>query len=416
MNRILFVALLLFSVHVFGQDVTLQQCYSSINNKHPKAGEKVIFDKVLQSKVNILKKNLLPQLDMDVKASYQSEVVSLPFTIPNQNIPELDKDQYKATINVSQVIYDGGLTKLSIEKEKAYAEIEQQRVEVSLYNVKIMASQFFFSALLLQQQKEVLNNILKKIETKKQQLKAAVEEGAVLSAELNILYVEIIKLKQQIKQLENNRQASIDVLSQLTGEEYSGKTNFVLPQSNIQEGSGFVNRPEIILLNSRYNHLLSLKKISESKNNPKVFAFASAGYGKPGINMLSNSFNDFYLAGIGLTWKLWDWHQAKEEVKVLDLNADIIQKEKENLHKNFDIKLIQINTEIKNLEQLIADDDKIITLQKEIVEVYSAKLNNGTITMSEYIDRVNEEKQAELNFKLHTLKLVKAKTDYNMNL
>lgn len=416
MKRVFIVVMLLFPVSVFAQDITLQECFKYIDNNHPKADKKVLLNKSLQSKVDLLKKNLLPQVNFEAKATYQSDVVSFPFSIPNQNMEELDKDQYKASIEVAQIIYGGGITKLAIEHEKSATAVEQQQVEVSLYNIKKMVLQSFFSVLLLQQQKEVLITILEKIESKKKQLNVAVEEGVALSSELNILFIEIIKLNRQINQLQKNRQSAIQVLSQLTGGEFDIKSNFILPKTELKNKNYFVNRPEMLLLDSRNNQIVSLKNIAENKNNPKLFAFANVGYGKPGINMLLNEFDDYYIAGIGVSWKVWDWQKSKEEIKILDLNSEIIKKEKENMIKNFNIKLIQIESEIENLQNLLHDDRRIISLQKEIVKTYSAKLDNGTITMSEYIDRVNEEKQANLNFKIHTLKLTKAKIDYNMNL
>ena len=49
---------------------------------------------------------------------------------------------------------------------------------------------------------------------------------------------------------------------------------------------------------SKQNELLSANsEILQKQRNPKLFGFGQAGYGRPGMNMLSTKFDTYYLVG-----------------------------------------------------------------------------------------------------------------------
>ena len=37
---------------------------------------------------------------------------------------------------------------------------------------------------------------------------------------------------------------------------------------------------------------------------PRIGAFVQGGYGRPGLNMLEDSFEPYYVAGVRLSWNL----------------------------------------------------------------------------------------------------------------
>ena len=69
--------------------------------------------------VNTLKKNYLPQIELNAQATYQSEVTSFPIKLPNVEVEPLSKDQYKATLDARQLIWDGGVIAKQREVLKA---------------------------------------------------------------------------------------------------------------------------------------------------------------------------------------------------------------------------------------------------------------------------------------------------------
>jgi len=67
---------------------------------------------------------------------------------------------------------------------------------------------------------------------------------------------------------------------------------------------------------------------------------------------------------------------------------------------------------MEQYESLIEKDKLIIDRHKQIVNTYSAQLDNGMLTVSDYVTAVNNLTQAEITTEIHKIKLIKSKYDY----
>ena len=100
-----------------------------------------------------LNSNYLPQLSLDGQATYQSDVFKLPFTLPQGfpsiNIPEVRKDQYKVSLGINQMIYDGGIVSGMKDSKSLEYETSARTVDINLFKINLIINQLFFSALIL---------------------------------------------------------------------------------------------------------------------------------------------------------------------------------------------------------------------------------------------------------------------------
>jgi hypothetical protein len=108
-----------------------------------------------------------------------------------------------------------------------------------------------------------------------------------------------------------------------------------------------------------------------------VLAFARAGYGKPGLNMLDIRFNDFYWTGDSLKWTLWDWHKTRNESNRLAINMALLDKEKQSLEKSLQIQLIDKKGTVAEIRKQMEADNQLLELHNEIVAYYASQLDNG---------------------------------------
>ena len=46
------------------------------------------------------------------------------------------------------------------------------------------------------------------------------------------------------------------------------------------------------------------------------------GIGRPGLNMLSNNFESYYMLGASFKWMLWDWNKNRKDRQVLDFTKN----------------------------------------------------------------------------------------------
>ena len=95
----------------------------------PVSKQKQLYTEATDTRLSSIGTAYLPSLTLNAQATYQSDVTKLALDLskinPNLSQPEgLTKDQYKATLDVSQLIYDGGLTPARKEAEKVTASTQ----------------------------------------------------------------------------------------------------------------------------------------------------------------------------------------------------------------------------------------------------------------------------------------------------
>ena len=66
------------------------------------------------------------------------------------------------------------------------------------------------------------------------------------------------------------------------------------------------------------------------------------------------------------------------------------------------------------LKKLIDSDSKLVSLRSEIAKTSASKLENETITTSDYIQDVQAETIAKINIEIHRIQLNEAIEKYNL--
>jgi outer membrane protein TolC len=234
----------------------------------------------------------------------------------------------------------------------------------------------------------------------------------MLSSNADAMQAELMKIDQQLIETHTDQITAFRVLSELTSSTIPENSKLVLPQVQISSTAFEDKRPELQLYDIMQKKTGIMKDMVNTRWNPKLYAFGQAGYGRPGLNMLSNDFTPWWLIGAKLTWNIWNWNLSKNEKKIYDIQNDIIGTQKETFEKNVKIEATSNLAEIEKLSELLQKDEEIITLRTRITHTASSQLDNGVITSSDYIARLNEETLAKLALELHRIQLVKAKIAY----
>lgn len=95
-----------------------------------------------------------------------------------------------------------------------------------------------------------------------------------------------------------------------------------------------------------------------------------------------------------------------------ELNKDLIQIQRDAFLLNTSMASINYEKQIDIMNELIQKDAQIIEKRSSISKVYSTQLDNGKITVSQYLFQLNEEITAKLNQKIHEIKRMNAQSMY----
>jgi outer membrane protein TolC len=383
------------------------------------SGEKASYYDISKLKDVNLAKGWLPTLDANSSFIYNSSVIDMSSVLGSLPIPgiagaikPLPHEQYKITVDINQVIYDGGAIKGARALEKADLSINEKQTEADLYKLRGQINGYYFNLLLLARQKELLNNYLEIIKKRILSMQSAVNNGVIIKSDVDVLASEKIKIDQQLAENEIRKTSFIKILSDLTGNEIDLSTEFILP-SQADGLSNDLYRPELQLFDLRKEQLAAILNVIESKRMPKAIGFATLGYGNPpGSNFFKNEFAPYYMLGASIKWNIFDWNKSKNEKQMVTLQQGILENRKNDLSDNLKRLLESKNSEISSLKAMIESDTELISLRKRITASAESQYQNGTITATDYMNELNSERQAMINYEIHKINLAMARIEY----
>lgn len=413
MKKYFIIIMLIISKLCFAQNViTLETCYTLSEESFNLELQKNLKIESTELTISNLKTAYYPTLNLVGTASYQSSAIEINLPIPGLEMPQVPLDQYKIYLELSQVIYDGGATSTLKDIENISLEAETKNIEIDFQTIKEQINDVYFLILLFQKQEEIIDLLLDNLDARLLAVESAVKNGVLLSVNYDIILAEKLKVEQQLQEIQTGKTSGIKILSQLTDTVLTTDYIFEYPEIKIDMLDTTISRAEFELFDIQQTKIEKYSELTKSQRKPKVAAFAQAGYGRPGLNMLSDEFNPYFIVGATATWNLWDWNSSKRERQILQVSTEILDVQEENFEKTV---LIEMNTQlaaIEKLEQQIETDEEIIELRNKIVNAYASQLQNGTITSSEYIIELNAVTEAKLNKEIHNIQLLQAKVNY----
>ncbi len=411
--RKLIIFLLLPVQLVFAQSpvLTLDECYRLARENYPR-----LSDMEKQQQISDLRQQNIgaawnPQMNLNGQATYQSDVTRVPISLPNLTVPSQAKDQYKVYLDVRQNIYDGGISRSNLELEKAGLAADLQSIEVELYSLNDRINQLYFGVLLMEENKKVLGLKLSTLGERLKVLESGLKNGVVTARDVDLLKAEKMVTEQQVREVEAERLSGLGSLKILTGAAIDGKTNLAEPE--LAERNDGIVRPELKLYDLLGSKVDNNSNLLQKMRNPKVYGFGQAGYGRPGLNMLDNEFDTYYLVGLGVSWNIFDWKQTARNRQLLGIQKQMITSSRETFLQGVNISMVKADESIRKAEELLRSDEELVGLRGKIAKQSASQLENGTITSADYLVDLNAETQSQINKKSHKIQLLQAIANYN---
>lgn len=390
----------------------LQQCYTLAVQHYPEAAQKGIISSIDDAYIHKINAYWQPQVTLNAQATYQSDVVGIPVENPFFNIPELSKDQYKASLDLTQTIYDGGNAHQQKVLSDLHGAITAGQVDVDLYQLRGRINQIYFSILLAEENIRLINTALADLQSREDQLRAGIQYGAAMQNDLNILQAEILKTSEKKIEAEASRISAYRMLSELTGTDADTSTHLVMPAFTLDTVQSVNTRPEIKLFDLQKEYDFQQEEFSSALTLPRLSFFIQGGYGKPGLNYLLNEFDFYYLGGIKLTYPLWTGNSRKYDADIYSLNSQTTDVQKQVFELNSNIQARQALDDINKLGLLLQNDTMILALKTSIAHTAAVQLDNGVITSRDYVSDVNDALQASIDLAVHKIEMLSSELNY----
>ena len=410
----IFVFLVLVASHVAAQEpLQLAALQSEALAADPRVREFTLQTEQSALRVKNVEVERRPSITTLGQAQYQSDVPQPP-PVNGQLLFLPPKDTYDISVRVDQRIFDP-----AVEPRLALAKADlaesQARLRVALFGLREEVHEAFFTAALLQEQIGALGATLTGLDARLRETNLRVREGTALQGDAEAIEATLIQQRQQDEELRGSRGAALARLSRLVGRTIGTDAVLALPALDAavaqaqQDLDRLRVRPEYEQFERARDRAARQGDASAAAERPQLSAFGRVGYGKPGLNFISNEFDSYAMAGVQFQWKAWNWGSAGREREAQRLQQDIVAAEEAaftaRVRRGVETDLAAID----RLQSALSTDDRIIALRENIDRVARARLQEGVITAAEYLDRNTEVLAARFAQGRHRVELAQAR-------
>ncbi len=390
----------------------------------PRAGQLDLLSSATDLRVAAIASERLPQIGLNAWASHQSDITRVAIDLPGAAIPTPARNRWQSTLDLEQLLYDGGNNSRRRELERARQAESAAGVHVVLYGLRSEVNAAFFTAFLLQQRSAEYDALLTDLDARLAAVRARVEAGTALGRDAAEVEAERVRAMLLRDEARATRRASLAMLSALVGRQIDTTAVLVLPREEPENREVLTPvqlaslrlRPEFERLLHARTRLEREAALTGAENRPRLSAFGQAGVGLPGLDQFRTTSDVFWQAGLRLQWRPWTWNSAGRNAAALRTQQRALEQDEQALAKTLAREVVIHLEEIKRLATALGEDERVVALRTEVERQARAQHEEGTITTADYVETRTNVLEARLILQRHRVELARARATYLITL
>jgi outer membrane protein TolC len=357
-----------------------------------------------------------PTIVANGQAQYQSAVPTVELPVSGVSIPAPSKDTYDAHVDAQKSMLDLTIAPKQAVERAQLAE-SQAQVRATVFGRRQEVNDAFFTVAILQQRIAELGVAMTDLESRLRETAVRFREGAALPSDTASIAATLLQRRQDLYQAQADRAAAIARLSELAGRTISDSALAVIPDlaEPVARALAGLNqlraRPEYEQFSATRARLALQGQVQVAQEKPRISAFGRVGYGRPGLNPLSTTFDPYWLAGVQVQWSPWNWGTTNRDREVLEIQREIVATNEAAFTQSLNRGIQQSLASIARLDSILALDDRIVALRERIDTETRAKLREGVVTAAESVDRDSDVLSARLARIQHRVQLAQARAN-----
>ena len=414
MKRLLFIISVCTALVATAQ--TLEVCQQAAERNYPLIAQHDLIARTTDLTVANIQKGWLPQVTATAQATYQNAYTTWPDEMKGLmqqmgvDMKGLARDQYRVGLDVQQTVFDGGAISAQRQVARQQGAVQQAQLDVDLYHVRQRVNEMYFGLLLLDDQMRLNSDLQEQLAASEKKLTSMVKHGTAAECDLNNVTAERLNVVQQMTTLESQRRVLAAMLGTFCGIEVNEVTKPVAIEA--VEGN---HRPELRLIDSQLRLTDAQDRALDAALLPRLGVFAQGFYGYPGYNMFKDMMGRNWswngMIGARLTWNIGALYTRHNDKVKNRLQREMAENQREVFLFNNRLEQMQQNETIARYRQLMAQDEKIITLRQQVRKAAESKLSHGIIDVNDLLRDINSENAARVQHSIHEIEMLRALYD-----
>ena len=403
----------LASVSVFAA-VTLDDCLEKAEENYPLIKKYGLIERTARLALSDINKSWLPRIGVYGQTTVQNVVPEFPQSLDEmltqlgQDVRGLGRVQYKAGVDVTQTIWDGGAARAERKIEQVSSAERQAAVAVQIYAIREKVMDLYFGILLMDEQIARTESTVALLDANLALMRSLLAGGVAMQSDVDMVEAQMLDMTQQLVSARSAAKAYRDVLSIYVGESLDGQE---LARPDAAMPSGFESeRPELALFDAQTRLNSARAAAVESSVMPRAGFFAQGYYGYPGINyfesMMKRDLSFNLLAGIKISWNIDSFYTKRNSERRLALESDNIENDRDVFLYNTRLRAAAQIEEIEGVRAVMAEDARIVALRSNVRLAAESQLKNGVIDATALLAKITDENRARLMAAYHEIQLI----------
>lgn len=394
--------------------ITIEQCVEKAMENYPEIRKYDLVSATREIDLSDIDKGWLPRITAYGQATVQNAVPSFPESLSGvlqqmgQSMRGLDKLQYKVGVDISQTIWDGGLSRARRDVSRLTSETQRKYIDVELYAVRQRVENLYFAILLTEEQIAQTGNALALVKGNLEKLRSMLRNGTAMQCDVDMVAAQALTMEQDITRARSAVRGYRQVLEIFIGESLADRA-LLMPDA-LMPCDMRPARPELSLFENRIAAAQASRRLSDVSLMPKVGFFAQTWYGYPGFDyfksMMNRNLSFNIMAGVKVTWNIDAFYMKKNTARRTAVDTGNIMAEKETFLFNTGLQSVSQQEKISGLRSVMADDAKIIELRTNVRKAAESQLENGVIDATALLTKITDENQAKLTARFHEIQLI----------
>ena len=394
--------------------IDLQQVVTKVIETHPSVLKAQEAINTVEAGIGLANSAYYP--DIDFGAGY-----TLIGPVPSISVPNLGSfdmapaNNYNATINIRQTIYDFSKTKASIKVAESNKEIAEKNIDLVKQKLSLLTITSYYVVAYLQEAVHIKDMQLKILEQHLDFVTRQKETGSATDYEILSTKVRISNAENQKLDLETAHDNQVAVLNSLLGVPENTKiivkNRLFIQPVNYEFDSlisyAITHRNEMALAGLRQKQAELRFQSVKIENNPTLSVFASGGF-KDGYFPELNKPTANYAAGFGLRVPIFTATRHKYNMQWASSDINSVKDDIELSRREISSEVFQNATSLQSAKRKIDQTQLQLEQAQEANRLAALRYQSGTLTNLDLLD--NESYEAESR-----LSLMKARIDYLIN-
>lgn len=398
-----------------GAQVTLDECRRLAREHYPEIRQYDLVRRTEEYTLSNARRAWLPQLSLAAQATWQTEVPSFPNALAGMlaqqgiDMPGMNKDQYKAALELNQTLWDGGKSEADKRIARAEAAEQARSTDVDLYALQGRVDNLFFGILLLDERIAQTRLTLDLLRSNLEKVRALQRNGVAMQSDADAVEAELLTVNQQLTQVTASRDSYRRMLEIFTGRPLDGEQ---LERPDASEPRSMESsRPELALFDATADKLTAQERLVKAATRPRFGLFAQGYYGYPGMDyfqsMMSPDWSWNAMAGVKMSWNFGAYYTRKNSLAKLRTAKEQVEMQRKIFLFNTRLQTAEESGDIARLRKALADDDRIVALRRSVREAAESKLRNGVIDTDDLLRKITDEAAAATARSAREIELLK---------